>query len=163
MMSNPSIMSNANVMPNPSIVSSANIMPNQKTLKELIEDGFFTQSEKGVFLYMQNNNVFGANGSSFSFGENSSNVVINNNSSNNDLLELTQTLIKEIKNSELNAENQEELKDLVEGAANEASTEKPRKAILQSFINSANSIIQTAANSTNLITAFEKWSAFLGS
>ncbi|EME75414.1 hypothetical protein CHH92_21585 [Bacillus sonorensis] len=159
MISNESIMSNTSIIPN-GMMSHTGIMPNEKLFNELIENGFFSQQGKGVFFYVQNNNVFGASGSAFSFGENSTNTVINNNASNNDLLELTQTLLNEIKNSQLDAENQEQLKELVEAATSEASSEKPKKAILKSFIDSANTIIQTAANSTNLISAFEKWSAF---
>ncbi len=132
---------------------------------ELLSKKIFVGAEGGVFIYMDNttnNTVNQPIGTAISFGSNSNNTVINNNNSgNNEFEEITKLLLDEIKKSELGSEKQEELSELVDAVNSELTAERPKKAILKSCLDSANSIIQLGANSTNLITAFEKWSTYI--
>ncbi|PLR92385.1 hypothetical protein CTZ29_06795 [Bacillus halotolerans] len=133
-------------------------------MKELIVNGQFEETMKGVFIYVDkttHNTVNNPNGTAISFGSHSNNTVVNNNNKgDNEFEEVTKLLLAEIKKSELNPEKQEELNELVDAANSEITAEKPKKAVLKSFIDSADSIIKTASNSVNLISAFEKWQNF---
>ncbi|MFJ5965526.1 hypothetical protein [Bacillus sp. NPDC093026] len=102
------------------------------------------------------------NNSAFSIGDNSTNISTNNINKNDDqFLKLTQTLMQELKKSELATPQQEEVEELVDAIVNGVNEPQPKKAIIRSLVDSANSIIQLGANSTNLITAFEKWSTYI--
>ncbi|MHC8425881.1 hypothetical protein ACUZ22_06670 [Bacillus velezensis] len=136
----------------------------EKTMEELIANGQFEEKMKGVYIYVDktiHNTVHNPNGTAISFGSHSNNTVVNNNNQGDtEFEEVTKLLLAEIKNSELNPEKQEELNELVDAANSEITAEKPKKAVLKSFIDSADSIIKTASNSVNLISAFEKWQNF---
>lgn len=135
-----------------------------RTMNELIVNGQFEEITRGAFIYVDkttHNNVYNPSGTAISFGSHSNNTVVNNNNQGDtEFEEVTKLLLAEIKKSELNPEKQEELNELVEAANSEVTAEKPKKAVLKSFIESADSIIKTASNSVNLISAFEKWQNF---
>ncbi|MCY8486026.1 hypothetical protein MOC97_11140 [Bacillus atrophaeus] len=158
-------MSKKKEIPEPAKNTYASLgsIANGKTFMDLINEGLFSEPKKGMFVYMEDNrqyNISNNSGSAFSFGSNSSNVVMNHNSSNNELAELTQALLKEIKDSNLDSENEEQLNHLVHATTSEANTEKPKKILIKSFLDSADSVIKTATTSVNLISAFEKWKSF---
>lgn len=98
------------------------------------------------------------NKGAFAIGQQNT-VNQNNSGAANDV---TEELIELLKgHPEIAPEKKEELEEIISSASEEIKAEKPKKAILKSLLDSANSIMSTIAKTPELITAFDKWSDFI--
>lgn len=75
---------------------------------------------------------------------------------------VSEELLKLLEVSELDAQQKQEMKEIIEVAAEEVGNDKPKKPIVRGLLNSATAIMDTVAKSPQLITAFEKWSTYIG-
>jgi len=131
-------------------------------LNDLIATNKIVVVNGGIHMNNDNkqyNTVNGVQGSAFSFGPNSTNTV--NNNQNSDLVDLTRQLIEILKSQEIPTEQKQELEEVITAAAEEATKETPKKAILKSLLASVNSIMDTINKTPALITAYEKWDKFI--
>jgi hypothetical protein len=137
-------------------------MNNVIWVNDLITSGRLVMINGGIQIMTNNNtttnNVSGVKNSAFTFGANSPATVTNNNS---EVVDLTKELIYLLKTENISDESKEELEGYISSAAEEASSEKPKKPILKSLLGSANSIMDTITKSPALIAAYDKWATFI--
>jgi hypothetical protein len=62
---------------------------------------------------------------------------------------------------DLKGDTKEELEDVINAATKEASSDKPKRGILKSFLDQTKNVIGTLAATPALITAYEKWHGFI--
>lgn len=83
------------------------------------------------------------------------------NSTSNELTELTNRLVDELKKLDVYSETKQELEEVILAASEESVVENPKKGILKSFLEQSKNIIDTVNGTPSLILAYEKWSAFI--
>ncbi|MBJ8093274.1 hypothetical protein JDS71_12035 [Bacillus cereus] len=75
---------------------------------------------------------------------------------------VSEELLKLIADSTLNVPQKQEMKEIIEATAEEVGNGNPKKPVLRGLLNSATAIMDTVAKSPQLITAFDKWSTYIG-
>lgn len=75
---------------------------------------------------------------------------------------VSEELLKFLEDSELNVQQKQEMKEIIEVASEEVRNDKPKKPIVRGLLNSATAIMDTVTKSPQLIRAFEKWSTYIG-
>lgn len=106
---------------------------------------------KGIFNYQSH-----VEGSNQNVGHGASQVVTNSQTS--ELADLTRELLESLRGIELQQEQKKELEEVINAATDEASSDKPKKGILKSFLEQTKNVIDTVNKTPALISAYQKWS-----